>query len=173
MRKIKQRIQRFIDIYQSNTIERTQILEQQIRTLTEQQEGLFLRLEEVSSRLEVNPDLVDDFRAWKAAHTLPQNPKVSCCVATYNRSQLLVERCIASIQRQTYSNWELIVVGDHCTDDTADVIAKLGDARIRFENLPVRGPYPEDPRKRWMVAGTFAMNKALSLASWRLHHAFG
>ena len=163
--KINQRVQQLLKLYKSNAPERFEVLEERIQLMTKQQEILLQRLEEVSSRFEVTPYLIDEFRAWKAANPVPRNPKVSCCVATYNRSKLLVERCIASIQKQTYSNWELIVVGDHCTDDTAEAIAKLGDTRIRFENLPVRGPYPEDPRKCWMVAGTFAMNKALSLTT--------
>jgi hypothetical protein len=33
-----------------------------------------------------------------------------------------------------------IVVGDACTDDTAARIDRLADPRIRFINLPHRGP---------------------------------
>src|SRR5262249_34882661 len=33
-------------------------------------------------------------------------------------------------------DWELIIVGDACTDETADVVAQLSDLRIRFVNLP-------------------------------------
>jgi glycosyltransferase involved in cell wall biosynthesis len=62
---------------------------------------------------------------------------------------------------QTYRNIEIVVVGDCCTDDTEQRIAALGDPRVRFINLPVRGPYPDDPRLRWMVAGTFPMNRAM------------
>ncbi len=36
----------------------------------------------------------------------------------------------------TLANWELIVVGDHCTDDTAAVVASFDDPRITFINLP-------------------------------------
>lgn len=55
-------------------------------------------------------------------------------------------------------------MGDACTDDTADRIAALGDARIRFINLKERGRYPSDPLHRWMVAGTVPANEALDLA---------
>ena len=61
--------------------------------------------------------------------------RVSIIIATYNRSDVL--RCaIASVQRQTFRDWELIVVGDACTDDTAAVMAGFDDPRIRFVNLP-------------------------------------
>jgi glycosyltransferase involved in cell wall biosynthesis len=90
---------------------------------------------------------------------------VSVCVATYNRAKLLRERCVASVLAQTYSNLELVIIGDGCTDETTDVMRAVGDARITFRNRPERGRYPEDPQKRWMVAGTYAVNEALALAS--------
>ena len=42
---------------------------------------------------------------------------------------------IESARRQTVANWEMIVVGDACTDDTAAVVQRLGDRRIKFVNL--------------------------------------
>lgn len=60
-------------------------------------------------------------------------PLVSVVIATYNRSAVL--RCtLLSLQTSTCTDWEAIVVGDACTDDTAEVVAALGDARIRFVN---------------------------------------
>jgi glycosyltransferase involved in cell wall biosynthesis len=80
----------------------------------------------------------------------------------------LIERALASVRRQTYSNWEAVVVGDGCTDDTPDRVAALGDPRIRFRNLPVHGSYPEDAKQRWMIAGVPAMSAGLRMArgSW-------
>jgi len=96
------------------------------------------------------------------------NPLVSVCVTTMNRAELLVERALASICAQSYRNLQVIVVGDHCTDDTADRIARLGDSRISFVNLPKRGPYPrsgndQPGNDRWRVAGTYPGNRALAL----------
>jgi hypothetical protein len=60
-------------------------------------------------------------------------PHVSIITATYNRSDAL--RCaIASVQAQTFGDWEHIIVGDACTDDTAEVVATFSDLRIRFVN---------------------------------------
>jgi hypothetical protein len=68
--------------------------------------------------------------AWAAVAPLRHEPLVSVVLATRNRSRLL-ERAIASVLAQTYPNWELVVVDDGSTDDTADTIASFDDARIR------------------------------------------
>lgn len=64
-----------------------------------------------------------------------QVPRVSIVTATYNRAEVL-RRSIASVLWQTVANWELLVIGDACTDNTAEVVAAFGDARITFVNLP-------------------------------------
>lgn len=61
-------------------------------------------------------------------------PKVSVVMATYNRSNI-IGYAIDSLIRGSYQNWELIVVGDCCTDDTEAVVKGIGDPRIRFVNL--------------------------------------
>jgi hypothetical protein len=91
-------------------------------------------------------------------------PLVSILIPTWNRGELLTARTLPSLLRQTYGNWEAVVVGDACTDDTAERIAALGDPRVRFTNLKERGAYPSDPLHRWMVAGTAPANRALDLA---------
>jgi hypothetical protein len=97
-----------------------------------------------------------------------REPLVSVRIATWNRAETLVERAIASVLRQTYQRFEIVVVGDGCTDDTESRIRKLGDERIRFHNLPFRNVYPDDPGQRWLVAGGPVANAAVSMArgSW-------
>lgn len=99
------------------------------------------------------------------------DPLVSVTIATYNRAQILVERAVASALNQTYQKIEVIVVGDGCTDNTAERLAEVDDPRLRFINLPERGKYPENPKHRWMVAGTYPINRAQSEAkgSWIAH----
>lgn len=92
-----------------------------------------------------------------------ESPLVSVCVATYNRSSLLIQRSISSLINQTYSNIEIIVVGDACTDDTFECLEKIKDSRLRCVNLDERGVYPENPLHRWMVAGTKPLNHALTM----------
>jgi glycosyltransferase involved in cell wall biosynthesis len=63
-------------------------------------------------------------------------PRVSVITATYNRSDVL-RWAIESVRAQTFEDWEQIVIGDGCTDDTGGVIASFEDRRIRFVNRPV------------------------------------
>lgn len=127
-----------------------------------------LRLEWALARTE---GLLPEIEAFEAERTTAAyraafdavRPLVSVVIATMNRADLLTSRTIPSVLEQTYGNLEIVVVGDHCTDDTGERIAALGDARIRFENLAERGPYPPPGPDRWYVAGAHAMNKALSI----------
>ena len=83
-------------------------------------------------------------------------------MATADRAELLPERCLPSLLGQTYRNLQIVVVGDHCTDDTERRLAGLRDSRVQFANLPERGPYPRSVRDRWYVAGSKAMNAAMA-----------
>ena len=62
-------------------------------------------------------------------------PRVSIVTATFNRSRVL-RHTIASVIAQRFQEWELLAVGDACTDDTAEVVDSFADPRIRFHNLP-------------------------------------
>lgn len=65
-----------------------------------------------------------------------KNPRVSIVTATYNRSNVL-RFTIESVLASAFTDWELIVAGDACTDDTEEVVRAFGDERIRFINLLV------------------------------------
>lgn len=92
-------------------------------------------------------------------------PLVSIRIATYNRGPLMRERSLQSVLDQTYDRYECIVVGDGCTDETAGLVAAIGDDRFRFVNLPHRSVYPDDDQFRWYVAGSVPMNVGAHLAS--------
>jgi hypothetical protein len=93
------------------------------------------------------------------------NPLVSVLIPTFNRANLLVTRSLPSVIHQTYKNLEIIIVGDGCNDDTEARIKSVSDPRIKFLNLPERGPYPPPGRERWTIAGLYAANKARELAT--------
>jgi hypothetical protein len=63
-------------------------------------------------------------------------PRVSVILAAYNWSEVL-RYAIASALRQSFEDFELLVIGDACTDDSAAVAASFGDPRVRWHNLPV------------------------------------
>ncbi len=93
-----------------------------------------------------------------------REPLVTVRIATYNNAQILCERTLPSVLAQTYEKWEAIVVGDAVTDDTEARVAALEDPRIRFVNLSFRGPYPDAPSARWLIAGTAPANRGLAEA---------
>lgn len=123
----------------------------------------------IKNVLEVDRRTVRSFRQARVSTEYrlafeKEKPLVSICVGTYNRADVLTQRCLPSILNQTYPHLEVIVVGDCCTDHTAAKVADLLDSRIQFVNLPRRGNYPAQPKLRWMVAGTEPINTALRLS---------
>jgi len=58
------------------------------------------------------------------------SPTVSIVTPTYNREATL-GRAVDSVLRQTYPDWELIIVDDGSTDGTDAVLAGYPDERIR------------------------------------------
>lgn len=61
----------------------------------------------------------------------PESPYFSVIIPTYNRSGVL-GRTIDSVVAQTFGDWELIVVDDGSTDDTASLVKSFADSRIRY-----------------------------------------
>ena len=101
--------------------------------------------------------------AYEQAFDDPE-PLVTVRIPTYVRSKSLVERALPSIARQTYQNFEVIVIGDGCTNDVEERVRDFGDPRVRFFNLPYRYPYPEDREHRWFVAGAPGVNVGTEMA---------
>lgn len=73
-------------------------------------------------------------RAWRRARCL-WPPLVTVIIPTYNWSSVL-RFAIESVLWQTWQDFELLVVGDSCSDDSADVVVSFGDPRIHWRNLP-------------------------------------
>lgn len=77
--------------------------------------------------------------------------RVTAIISTYNYSEVL-PYSVGSVLRQTFDDWELFVVGDACTDDSAEVVGRFDDPRVNWINLPERvgtasGPLNEGLRR--------------------------
>lgn len=59
------------------------------------------------------------------------NDKVSVIIPTYNRSELL-KKAIESLENQSHQNFEIIIIDDCSTDDTAEVVRGMDDERIIY-----------------------------------------
>ncbi|HUU43234.1 MAG TPA: glycosyltransferase, partial [Planctomycetota bacterium] len=59
-----------------------------------------------------------------------REPLVSVVMPAYNTGRFIAQ-AIRSVLRQTWTHWELIVIDDGSTDDTAAVVATFSDPRIR------------------------------------------
>jgi glycosyltransferase involved in cell wall biosynthesis len=60
------------------------------------------------------------------------NTKVSIIIPTYNRSELLLET-LESVRRQSYKDWECIIIDDGSVDNTKTVVSQLVSKDLRFQ----------------------------------------
>jgi glycosyltransferase involved in cell wall biosynthesis len=75
------------------------------------------------------------------------SPRVTVIIPTYNWSTVL-PYAINSVLAQTMPDFELIVVGDACTDDSEQVVAAIKDPRVRWINLAVNTGHQAGPNNR-------------------------
>jgi len=59
------------------------------------------------------------------------NPKVSICIATYNRKNYL-RQTLDSVYAQTYKDYEVVVVDDGSTDGTENAVKSAGYKNLRY-----------------------------------------
>jgi glycosyltransferase involved in cell wall biosynthesis len=71
-------------------------------------------------------------------------PRVTVIIATYNWSSVL-PYSIGSVLRQTFTDFELLVVGDGCTDDSEQVVKAIADPRVHWTNLPENTRHQSGP----------------------------
>ena len=61
-------------------------------------------------------------------------PTVSVIIPTYNRAHL-IGRAIQSVLKQTYQDFEVIVVDDGSIDNTEEVVKKIQENRVYYLSL--------------------------------------
>lgn len=95
-------------------------------------------------------------------------PLITVRMTGYKKTDELIDVAIASVMKQTYERFEIVVVNDGPNERTRDALAKLGDPRITYYEFPQQNVYPEDAHLRWMVAGSPGMNLGADMArgSW-------
>lgn len=86
------------------------------------------------------------------------HPKFSVLLPTHNRADV-VGFAIQSVLNQTFKDFELLVVGDGCTDETEAVVSKFSkkDKRVKWFNFPKAAGF-----------GYINRNKALKTAKGEL-----
>ena len=71
-------------------------------------------------------------------------PLVSVLVATYNKASVL-RYALESIRWQTFTDFEVWVIGDGCTDNSSEIVQELNDERFHWYNLPENSCYQSIP----------------------------
>src|SRR5437870_5545962 len=62
-------------------------------------------------------------------------PTVSVCMPVFNRARYLAQ-ALESVLAQTFHDFEVIVCDDASTENIQQVVAVLGDARVRYFRQP-------------------------------------
>jgi glycosyltransferase involved in cell wall biosynthesis len=70
--------------------------------------------------------------------TVNATPLVSIVIPTYNHARFL-GRALQSVLDQTYTHWEVIVIDNHSTDNTDEVVASFTDPRITYLKIHNNG----------------------------------
>lgn len=66
-------------------------------------------------------------------------PKLSVVSPVYN-CESYVKCCYYTLENQTFTDWEWVVVDDGSTDNTANLIRQIDDSRIKLISyMPNRG----------------------------------
>jgi glycosyltransferase involved in cell wall biosynthesis len=100
----------------------------------------------------------------------PPLPKVTIVMATYNWSGVL-PYSIGSALGQRFTDFELIVVGDGCTDDSEQVVDSVGDKRVRWIDLPANSGHQSAPNNAGIEAARGALIAYLGHDDlWLPHH---
>ena len=69
------------------------------------------------------------------------NPQISVIIPTFNRVRLVVQ-AIDSVLKQSFHDFEIVVIDDGSSDDTGAVIQQYTDPRVRYiyqENTGLAG----------------------------------
>ena len=85
-----------------------------------------------------------------------RQPLVSILIPVYNVEYYL-EKCLDTVENQTYQNLEIILVDDGSTDHSLDIIKGYAerDSRIKFFSRENRGLLPTRLQELQLCSGTY------------------
>lgn len=78
-------------------------------------------------------------------------PLFTVVMATFGRGRHILPS-IRSVLGQSLRDFELLVVGDACTDETEAMVGTVGDARVRWMNCAVRSGSQSGPNNAGLAA---------------------
>ncbi|WP_158218621.1 glycosyltransferase family A protein [Synechococcus sp. 1G10] len=88
---------------------------------------------------------------WKVGRCRSRPGVVSVVIPTYKRHRMLRE-ALASVFRQTLSNWEVLVVADGHDPVVEQIVASFGDPRLSYRPSPHVGLYGNHQRNLGILA---------------------
>lgn len=135
-KRLRNHVQRLVENeFHKESARRDQEIANLVKDASEERAASNRRFERLELALTEHPDIAS---ISTREAPLP-SPAVSVIMPTWNRAPV-IGAAIRSVQAQYFSDWELIVVDDGSTDDTANVMAPLvADPRIRYIKLPHSG----------------------------------
>jgi glycosyltransferase involved in cell wall biosynthesis len=99
-----------------------------------------------------------------------ESPRVTVIIPTYNWSSVL-PYSIGSVLRQSFTDFEVLVIGDGCTDDSEEVVTAIGDPRVRWINLPANSGHQSAPNNEGLLQGRGSIIAYLGHDDlWLPHH---
>lgn len=97
---------------------------------------------------------------------MESKPLISVVIPVYNEEKK-IERCLRSILGQTYKNIEVIVIDDHSSDNSLNIVKKIAqeDPRVIYQTLPNKPAQRKNWRGYDINAGFAARNYGFKIAN--------
>jgi glycosyltransferase involved in cell wall biosynthesis len=102
---------------------------------------------------------------------MKKSPLISIIMPTYNRCEILSKIGIPTVLKQTYKNFELIIVSHGSTDQTKSMVNKISDNRVKFFQIKREQRYPPNIENHWACHSVDPTNFGLKVikGDWISH----